>query len=484
MQHIGRNIFSLILSRVISGIILFLIYTKLIQYLGPDQAGQYGLLSSYLTVFSFFVDIGMSQLVIKKISEDREHAQKYLNNYFFIQLALALAFTVIMAAFVFFADYPAVVKLALYVTSLSLFATSASLPFRAVVIAFQKLTFNAYVNFWNSMINAAVMYLTVVLDKGIVFLSFTALIIGLFDFVVYGWVVHKRYATFKFEYDKAFIKQLFIWNIPFTLLTLFSIYNRVDGLLLPHLRNFTENGYYSAAYKIWDTLAFVPGLIGISLYPFFSEAMNRRATGEVKKGLETYTRYMIAIGIPMSVGVFVLAKPITLALFGTAFLPAVPAVWLLVMAVSVLFIYTPANSLIVSHLTKTATKITGFTLLFNIVANLIFIPTFGFVAAAVITLLCELFQMVNYTFFIKKDVVRFAFFRNFVKPIVAAAAMAAFLYFFHDHNLWLTIAAGGIIYAVVLLALRFFHAEDFELFKAAIRLRNTAPPSEQAPPVQ
>jgi O-antigen/teichoic acid export membrane protein len=484
MQHIGRNIFSLILSRVISGVILFLIYTKLIQYLGPDQAGQYGLLSSYLTVFSFFVDIGMSQLVIKKISEDREHAQKYLNNYFFIQLVLALGFTLIMDAFVFFADYPGVVKLALYVTSLSLFATSASLPFRAVVIAFQKLTFNAHVNFWNSMINAAIMYLTVILDKGIVFLSFTALIIGVFDFVVYGWVVHKKYATFKFEYDKAFIKQLFIWNIPFTLLTLFSIYNRVDGLLLPHLRSFTENGYYSAAYKLWDTLAFVPGLIGISLYPFFAEAMNRHATSEVKKGLETYTRYMIAMAIPMSVGAFVLARPITLALFGREFLPAVPAVWLLVMAVSALFIYTPSNSLVISNLTKTATKVTGFTLLFNIVANLIFIPIYGFVAAAVVTLLCELFQMVNYTYFIKKDIVKFSFFRHFIKPLVASAAMAIFLYAYRDHNLWLTIAVGGAIYFIGLLATKFFHAEDFALFKSAIRLRNNAPPSEQAPTVQ
>src|SRR3989338_6414111 len=110
MLQIGRNILSLVVSRILAGVILFLIYTRLVQYLGPEQAGQYGLLSSYLMVFSFFVDLGMSQMVIKKISEDKTHADKYLNNYFIVQFFLAVIFMIIMDVFVFFANYPNEVK--------------------------------------------------------------------------------------------------------------------------------------------------------------------------------------------------------------------------------------------------------------------------------------------------------------------------------------------------------------------------------------
>jgi O-antigen/teichoic acid export membrane protein len=471
MLQIGRNIFSLVLSRVLSGVILFLIYTRLVQYLGPDQAGQYGLLASYLTVFSFFVDIGMSQLVIKKISEDKTHTAKYLSNFFTIQVVLAILFMLIMDAFVFFADYPQALKNALYITGLGLVTSSLSLPFRAVTIAFQKLTVNAQINFLNALINAGMMALAIAFRQNIFFLAFISVAVGVFNILVYGILVHRKFTPFKFEIDRQFIKQLFIWTFPFTLLTLFSIYNRIDGLLLPHLRNFTENGYYSAAYKFWDVLAAIPGFIGITLYPFFAESMSREAVDDVKKGLEIYTRYMIALGIPMSVGTFMLSKELTLSFFGQDFLPAAPALWILVVAVSVLFIYTPANSLMIAKLTKTATKITGVNLVFNIAANLIFIPIFGFVAAAVVTLGSELIQMFGYSIAINKSIVKYNFFRYFIKPAIAGGTMAIVIYFMRGMNLWLVIVAAALAYGVVLILSKFFHSEDFVLFKAAVKLR-------------
>src|SRR6185295_17234724 len=106
MMHIGRNILSLLISRVLAAAILFLVYTRLIQYLGPEAAGQYGLMAAYLTVFNFFVDLGMQQLVIKKISEDRTQASKYLANYFGIQFVLGLVFMLIMDAIIFTSHYP------------------------------------------------------------------------------------------------------------------------------------------------------------------------------------------------------------------------------------------------------------------------------------------------------------------------------------------------------------------------------------------
>lgn len=480
MLHIGRNVISMLISRILAAVILFLIYTHLVQYLGPAQAGQFGLLASYLTVFSFFVDLGMSQLVIKKISEDREHASKYLNNYFTTQFLLALGFMVIMDAFVFFADYPQVVKNALYITALSLLVSAMSLPFRSVVTAFQRLTVMAKINFVNSLINATIMLLAIIFRQNVFFLAFISLTVAIFDLIFYYFYVNKQFAPFKFEFDISFVKQLFVWTWPFTLLTLFSIYNRVDGLLLPHLRNFTETGYYSAAYKIWDTLAFLPAIIGVSLYPFFAEAMSKNQIENVKKGLEVYTRYMIALAIPIAVGAFILADPITLTLFGREFAPAAPAVWLLVLASCVLFVYSPVNSLIISQRTKIATRVTGFTLLFNISANLIFIPKFGFVAAAAVTAASELIQTIAYTYVVKKQLVNFTYFANFVKPAIAAASMAAVLYFSPIKSLWVEVLLGGLVYAIVLLILRFFHREDWELLKAALNVRKNVYPAPPA----
>jgi O-antigen/teichoic acid export membrane protein len=478
MQHIGRNILSMVVSRVLSGVILFLIYSRLVQYLGPEAAGHFGLLASYLTVFSFFVDLGMSQLVIKKMSEDASHMGKYLTNYFVVQLGLGVAFMAIMDMVVFLSDYPQHVKSALYVAGLGLLLSSLNLPFKAVVVAKQKLTIHAQVNFYNSFINAGMMALAIILRQNVLFLAFISVAVSVFDLSVYSSIVHRRFAKFTLDIDWQFIKQLFIWNLPFMALTLFSVYNRVDGLMLPYFRSFVETGYYAAAYKFWDMLAFFPGVIGISLYPFFAQAVSLNLMEDVRRGLEIYTRYMIAVAVPMALGTFLLADQITVQFFGQDFLPAAPALWLLVLAAAILFIYTPANSLIISQLTKVATKVTGVTFLFNIVGNLILIPRYGFVAAAVTTVISELIQTVGYSYFIKKRVIAYSFLSHFAKPVLAAAVMGLFVYFFKSHNLWVVIMIAGVIYATGLFVLKFFRPTDWDLFKSALNLRKTLTPEK------
>lgn len=478
MQHIGRNILSMVLSRVLSGVILFLIYSRLVQYLGPEAAGHFGLLASYLTVFSFFVDLGMSQLVIKKMSEDADNIGKYLTNYFIVQLGLGVVFMLIMDTAVYVSDYPQHVKLPLYVAGLALLLSSLNLPFKAVVVAKQKLTIHAQVNFYNSFINAGMMALAIILRQNVLFLSFISVAVSLFDLSVYSTVVHRRFAKFTLDFDWAFIKQLFIWNMPFMALTLFSVYNRVDGLMLPYFRDFVETGYYAAAYKFWDMLAFFPGVIGISLYPFFAQAMSRKLMDDVRRGLEIYTRYMIAVAVPMAVGTFLLADQITVRFFGDDFLPAAPALWLLVLAAAILFIYTPANSLIISQLTKVATKVTGVTFVFNVVGNLILIPRYGFVAAAVTTMLSELIQTIGYSYFIKRRIINYSFLSHFAKPLAAALVMGIFVYIFRDSNLIGVIAVAGVIYVTALFILKFFRPTDWELFKSAMNLRKTLTPEK------
>jgi O-antigen/teichoic acid export membrane protein len=191
---------------------------------------------------------------------------------------------------------------------------------------------------------------------------------------------------------------------------------------------------------------------------------------------------MIALAIPLTVGAYVLSHKITIAFFGQAFAPAAQALWLLVAAVSVLFIYVPVNSLIVSQRTKIATIITGFNLLFNLGLNLLLIPKFGFVVAAVVTLASETIQLIGYTFIVQTKIIAFPYFRHFVKPIVAGGVMGGVIYYFLNHNLWLLIGLGGLVYSLVLVALGFFQREDLAIVKAAFNFNKKLEPD--IPPLE
>ncbi len=474
MQQIGRNILSLLVSRIIVIVILFFTFTRLLGYFGPDVAGQYALIGGYLTVINFFVDLGMMQLVIKKVSEHKELAEKYLSNFFGIQFCLALGFMLLLDIIAFTShSYPIVLKNALYVTGFALLASSLSNPFMAIINAFQRMGIIAVVNFVNSLINITMMLITIYFHKSLFFISFVNLLVGVVDVIIYRYYVEKNFTKFELKFDFSFWKSLFVVNIPFALLTFFSIYNRIDQLLLPHLRSFTENGYYAAAYKFWDILAFLPAIVSASLLPFFAESLSRNNLADTKRGLEAYTKYMIAIAVPFTVGAFLLSHKL-IAFYNPEFDQGAKALGFLVAAVSVLCIYSPANALIITQRTKAAVKITGFNLLFNLIANLVFIRMYGFVAAGVITLASECVQWIGYTYVIKRDIVAFGFMKNLVKPGIAAAVMALAIKYMIHMNIFIIVAVSGAIYLGLLLVFKFFKPEDRQLLFGGLRL-NPAP---------
>jgi O-antigen/teichoic acid export membrane protein len=157
-----------------------------------------------------------------------------------------------------------------------------------------------------------------------------------------------------------------------------------------------------------------------------------------------------------------------------SFAPAAAAVGVLVAAGALLMIYVPVNVIMVSQRTKTATKITGFTLLFNLTANIILVPKFGFVMAAVITLLSELIQLLGYTYVVKTQIINFKYLHNFIKPIIAGSIMGLVVYYLQNLNLFVVVGIGGVVYLAVLVMLKFFHEHEWELLKDTFNIKKRA----------
>jgi len=59
---------------------------------------------------------------------------------------------------------------------------------------------------------------------------------------------------------------------------------------------------------------------------------------------------------------------------------------------------------------------------------------------------------------------------------VAGVVMGAGIYYFSNHNLYLLIVLGALLYALSLAILGFFRREDWELVKAAINFRQRVEP--------
>jgi O-antigen/teichoic acid export membrane protein len=473
MDRIGKNVFALIGSRLLSGIIIFFVFRELLPYLGPELYGKYTLVTAYVALFTFVVDLGMQQVVIKRVSEDRGMAAAYLGNFLVNQLVMGFAVALVANIAAHFI-YEPLIRQAIFIGSIALFVNALTIPFTAIITAHQRMHFIAGVNFLNTMMNAGLLLLAIYLRQHLFFLMAIGIVIAVVDLIIYAALTGKRFTRPAFALDLGLWKEMYRMMLPFTLLVGFTIiYNRIDVIILRHFTEDTVVGFYTAAYKFLDILAFVPAVVGSSLFPFFSEEMKHAGYDRVRGALTRFSRYMIALALPMGVGMTLLADRIVAFSWSEKFAESVLPLQILIWAMVITFSYAPIANLVYSQKTKGATKIAALAVTLNIVLNVIFIPRFSLYASAVITVLTELVVGLAFLLLAEK-LVRFSFFSAWLKPLLAGLVMGLAVWTLRGLPLLVVVGTGGVVYFLGLSILRFWKKEDWQYLKLVLRREEVA----------
>ena len=470
-EKVARNVFSLTISRLIAGALVAVGYAAIFRYLGQFHNGEFQFALSYVMLFSVVVDFGIQQLVIKKVSENKAEAKRYLGNFFAVEFFLALFIYILLLAIIFLTNHDATVQRAVLVIGFGMFLNALTIPHTAIISAFEDMHTLAVVNFFDTIINVGIMALTIFLKRGIVFLGVVQAVMGIMHLLIYSRIIRKYVAEpqlFKFlrGLDFDLVKAMFRAALPFGMLVGFSIiYNKIDVIILSALRGYAETGLYTVAYKFFDFMTFFPAVISSSLYPYFSAQMSARNLEGVKLTLEKYTKYVTGLAIPVAFGGAVLAPKLMVLIGGQSFYSGYPALQFLVFGTAILFIYSGVNSLMISQLTRNAVVITFANIFINSIGNLLLIPHFGFKAAAAMTLVSELTQAVFYFYFVRRKIVSFKFLGNFVKPLISAGIMALLIYPIRNHSLLITIPVGAAIYIVCIFGSGFIKFNELGSIK-------------------
>ena len=457
-------------------VLLFLAYTQLFRYLGPYGSGQYQFVLSYVAIFGVIIDFGIQQYIIKKISEQPDQAKRYFQNFLAVEVMLVIFIYLLLYSIAKVGHYEPVVVHAIAIAGLGTALNGLTYPFLSVMSAFYDLKKVAFLNFLNSVINVGTIFGVIYFHKYIVLLASNQVVFAVLGLFFYTHYVKKHIPKPEIlkaarSLDWPLIRRIFTAAFPFALLVGFStIYNRIDVVLITKLLGYEQTGIYTAAYKFFDLMGFFPAVVSVSLYPVFASLMARRDLPAVRRTLEAYLRFLLAIALPMGVGGMLLARPIISVLAGPQFANSAPVLAIIVWAPAVLFVYIVANSLVISQLTKFAVAITGANVIINVVGNLILLPRIGLKGAAIMTVVSELIQAIFYFHFVRNKIINFRFFSQAWKPALASVAMGAFLWYVTGTgSLVLPLVAGAVVYFAALFALGFFHKDDVAFLKNFFR---------------
>jgi O-antigen/teichoic acid export membrane protein len=166
-------------------------------------------------------------------------------------------------------------------------------------------------------------------------------------------------------------------------------YGRIDQVLVYELAGDADAGLYGAVYRVLDRAQMVPIAVMATLFPMLAAAYGRD-DDRARRMFSMSLQYLLAASLPLLAFCIVESHAIVRLLFGASYDAAAPALPVLMGAFVLISVgYLLGNTVIVIGLQRRLILYAAVALIFNVVANLLLIGRYGFMAAAWITLLTE-----------------------------------------------------------------------------------------------
>jgi O-antigen/teichoic acid export membrane protein len=455
----------LFVSQIITYLMGFFITMYSARYLGAEGFGIISLALAITGILVVFTDLGLGTLTVREVARDKSLVDKYTSNVAVIKLLLALFTFVLTVVIVYIFGYSDEIKLVVYIITGSTLINAFSGIFYPIFQSYEKMEFQSIANVLNSSIMLIGAFLVIVYNLGIYYFATLYLVSNIVVFIFIVSVYVREFQFPSFNIDLGFWKPTLMMALPLSLVSIFSlIAYRVDTILLSLLKGSTVVGWYSASYRLMEVFLFLPGVFATAVFPVFS-SLHLSSHETLKLSYQKSFKYLALLSVPVAVGTTVLAPEIVLLIYKNAFTPSIIILQILIWAIPITFLnYIFGTILPAMNRQNVLLKVTFLSMIFNISLNLVLIPTYSYMGAAVVTVATELFIFILCLIILSRTFSKVRLQEVFFKPIVASLIMLLFLLYFKT-NLFLEIAMGVIIYFVVLIAIRTFKDDDWDILR-------------------
>jgi O-antigen/teichoic acid export membrane protein len=403
VRTVAINTISQLVSKSATACTTLIITLLLAQSLGANGYGDITKITTYIAIFYLFADFGLNAAYIQ-LSAGKDESPSPLWNVLFTfrtlysVLLVFLSITILVFLPGFGSDgYSQAVKLGilLYAPTIVIQSviTSANATFQKN-LTYQYATIAVSAG---SVVTLLLVFLStrIFVPQAIVYAGILAMTIGLCVSAVAGLYFVKKTMHVLFVWDPKQMRLLLRTAIPLGMMLLFDvIYFRADNILLTIFRPTAEVGTYGFAYKLFEFPLVIPTFFMNTVYPL----MLTGVAGVLdKKRIHTLFKKSIFTLLPLSViGVIVgwFAAPY-IVLVRPEFAGSIDVFRILCFGLPVFFVSgVTLWTLIALKKQTTLVWLYGGAMIANIIFNILFIPTYGSIAAAWITVASETLVLV------------------------------------------------------------------------------------------
>lgn len=379
------------------------------RYLGPTDFGTFNYLLATIGILTPFASLGLESMVVKELVDNPGRARTIMSTAVTLRLISGLiAFGVCVALFYFLKKdepYTLYVGIILALTLLAQALISIELYYQSKVAS------------RTAVISQSVAYIIANILKIVLILSGASLmafaVVTALEMTLGGLFMLyslKRFnnQTLSFGLDMALAKGLMAkgWPLIFSGFMI-MIYMRIDQIMLGEMVNDHEVGMYSAALKLSEIWYIIPTIICNSFFPSIIEGKKLSQKIYFKKFQRLFD-ILFLISVIIAIGVTLFSDQIIDILYGDQYTGAAIILTIHIWAAVFVFLGVGStNFFIVENLQiKTFTR-TALGAVLNILLNLILIPRFFGIGAAIATLISQFFSSYGFDLLSRKTYILF-----------------------------------------------------------------------------
>jgi O-antigen/teichoic acid export membrane protein len=487
--RLARNTVAPILLNLFNRVIDLVFASILFRILGPTNAGDYYYAIAVFGWFDIITNFGLDVYLMREAGRDRDRARQFFNQTSLLRYGLIVICIPLLIGFLLIRQSasetldPAVLwTIALFYVGLIPGGLSKGLT--SLFYAFERAEYPAAVTTITTICRVTFGLIVLLVGYGAVGLAAVSIVTNVITlgvlysaarrFLQVGRSSNDTTAAVEHQPIGPIVRQ----SLPLMLNHLLAtIFFQIDIIILEWFWGTQQVGLYRTAYSWLLAINVIPAFFTQALMPIMSRQWKDNPAALIR----SYTlgiKLLTSIAFPMAVAFTFLAEVLTRILGGSAYLPdGAIALQIMIWSIPIGWMNSLTQyALIAVELQRRITIAFVIAVGFNIVSNLILIPTYGYRAAALTTIASEAALFIPFAIlmqhaFTQRGLGSIGWLRLLWRQATAAVVMLVTVGVLWGLQPLLALSAGSVVYIVVLVYLKPLVAAEIEFLAAHLPTR-------------
>lgn len=440
------------------------------RFLGAQGFGELYLATTFTALVGFPIEYSFNQQIVRDVAQKPHAAHRYLTMALALKGVLWAALYAFAILLTFVLGYSSEQRWLIAVCGLMLVSTAISSTLISIQTAYMQIGLAKFGVVMEKGIDCILAVLLLRTGSGV---QTVALVLLFGSCAGMVWQISRvaRLIGIRFVWDTQIARALIRSGLSFLVYGVLGvIYYRIDTVLLSVLATSAAVGVYGAAYRLLDTLMFVPGIVISGVVSPILAKYSVDNANKLRLTVEKSTMAMLLCSLPAAAGLIVTAPNIIGFVYRRQDFSGSEAV-LQALAIGLVALYL--NTVLTTTLISTGQErklplMAGAALIFNVALNWALIPRYAGAGAAWATSLTEILLLGIGVALIDRSLIPVRLWVTAGKIALASLAMALVAHALDTHTIIVIIPVAGVTYVAAIALLRVIPHEDLQQLKGVL----------------